>query len=74
VQDICTIASQRQYDCLVRAHEALIEVMQALKDEVTLDAVGVLLEEVVDPLAELTGQRVRDAVLDRVFSHFCVGK
>ena len=64
----------RQFECLVRARVALIEAIQALKDEVTLDAVGVLLEEAIEPLAELTGQRVRDAVLDRVFSHFCVGK
>ena len=73
-QDGCLIASQRQYDCLLRCDAALAEAQSALGARVTLDAVGVLLDSAVAPLAELTGQSVSDAVLEQVFSHFCVGK
>ncbi len=73
-QSNCLIAGQRQYACLSRAKEALCEALQAVKNGVTLDAVGVLLEDGITPLAELTGKQVREAVLERVFSHFCVGK
>ena len=40
----------------------------------TLDAVGVCLDEALEPLLELLGQRATDAVVQEVFSHFCVGK
>ena len=39
-----------------------------------LDAVTVLLEEAADALLTLTGERVSDAVVNDVFSRFCVGK
>ena len=40
----------------------------------TLDAVTVSLEGAVAALLELTGERVTEAVVDEVFSRFCVGK
>ena len=40
----------------------------------TWDAVTVSLEGAVAALNELTGERVSDAVVDRVFEKFCVGK
>ena len=41
---------------------------------VTLDAVGVELDEGIAALEELTGKRVSDRVVDEVFARFCVGK
>ena len=40
----------------------------------TWDAVTVSLEGAIAALNELTGQRVSDAVVDKVFEKFCVGK
>ena len=48
--------------------------MQALTAGITLDAVTVIIEEAINNLLELTGERVTEAVVDTVFSHFCVGK
>lgn len=73
-QDGCFIASERQFDCVLRAQSALSEALDALRQGVTLDAVGVLLDAAVAPLAELTGRSVTQAVLEQVFSKFCVGK
>ena len=39
-----------------------------------LDAVNVLVDEAEQYLLELTGERITDAVVDEVFSRFCVGK
>ena len=41
---------------------------------VTLDAVTVCAQRAVDALLELTGEKAADAVIDEVFSRFCVGK
>ncbi|MEG1849475.1 MAG: tRNA uridine-5-carboxymethylaminomethyl(34) synthesis GTPase MnmE [Oscillospiraceae bacterium] len=73
-QDACLIASARQHDCLCRAAAALDAATAALETGITLDAVGVLLEDAVAPLAELTGRTASEAVLEQVFSKFCVGK
>ena len=40
----------------------------------TLDAVTVSLEEAIQSLLELTGERASEVVVHSVFSKFCVGK
>ena len=39
-----------------------------------LDAVTVLIDEAEQFLLELVGEKTTDAVVDEVFSRFCVGK
>jgi tRNA modification GTPase len=39
-----------------------------------LDAVNVIIDEAEQYLLQLTGKKVTDAVVDEVFSRFCVGK
>ena len=73
-QEGCLIASQRQFDCVLRAKKALDEAVFQLNGGVTLDVVGILLEEAVAPLAELTGRSASEAVIEQVFANFCVGK
>ncbi|MEG2174895.1 MAG: GTPase, partial [Oscillospiraceae bacterium] len=67
-------ANERQYDCLVRSNEALVMAMDALMEGVTLDAVGIVLDDAIAPLCELTGRTASETVLGQVFSKFCVGK
>ena len=66
--------TERQRDAARRAKESLEEAERALKIGMTLDAVTVSLEGAVASLLELTGEKVTDAVVDEVFSRFCVGK
>lgn len=40
----------------------------------TFDAVNVGIEEAIENILELTGERVSDVVVDNVFHNFCVGK
>ena len=66
--------TERQREEARRAKESLEEAERALKIGMTLDAVTVSLEGAVASLLELTGEKVTDAVVDEVFSRFCVGK
>lgn len=70
----CLIASQRQFDCVLRAEKALSEAIFHLDSGVTLDVVGILIEEAVSPLAELTGRSAAQTVIEQIFTKFCVGK
>ena len=40
----------------------------------TLDAVGVGVEQAADALASLTGEKASEEIISRVFEKFCVGK
>ncbi len=68
------LANERQRNCLNKAADALKEAIFAAEAGVTLDAVTVCLDEAIDPLLELTGKKASEAVVDAVFSQFCVGK
>ena len=68
------IANQRQLSCALRAVQSLDEGLEALGWGQTLDAVSVCVEEALDSLLELTGQRASAEIIDRVFENFCVGK
>lgn len=66
--------NERQRDCALKALENVKESLSALRNGMTVDAVGVLLDDALAALLELTGERVTVEVANKVFEHFCVGK
>lgn len=68
------LANERQYACCTSAAESLREALSGLEIGVTLDAVNVSIDYATAKLLELTGEKAREAVVNEVFSKFCVGK
>ena len=68
------LANERQRNAVERAEKSLKDAKDALDMGMTFDAVTVSLEEAIENLLELTGERVSDVVVDNVFHNFCVGK
>ncbi len=68
------IYNERQRVLVKQSISCVTEAIEALNMGMTLDAVTVLIEEAIGSLCELTGERVSDEVIDRVFHQFCVGK
>lgn len=66
--------TERQRDAARKAQDCVKEALCAVERGMTLDAVTVSIEGAVSALLELTGERATEAVVDSVFSHFCVGK
>lgn len=66
--------NERQRNCVVKALRFLDEAIDTFNAGLTVDAVGVLIDDALAALLELTGERVTDRVADEVFSRFCVGK
>lgn len=71
---VATVANERQRICAVNALCAIREALEALDIGMTLDAVTVSLEDGIQYLLELTGERASEVVVDNVFAKFCVGK
>ena len=67
-------ANERQKLCCERALKFVSEAEEAALRSETLDAVTVLADEAAGALLELSGERVTEAVVEDVFSRFCVGK
>ncbi len=68
------LANERQRNSASNALKSVKEGLSALQIGMTFDAVTVTIEDAIDSLLELTGERTSDAVIDKVFHNFCVGK
>lgn len=71
--DAC-LTSERQRQCCVNALSSIEDALAAIHGGMTLDAVNVCADCAIDALLELTGEKATSAVVDEVFSRFCVGK
>ncbi len=69
-----TVSNERQKKCVDTALSQINEALSALESGVMLDAVTVLIDEALQSLLELTGEKVSETVVNEVFSKFCVGK
>ena len=68
------LTTERQRLCCEKALDNLNEALRAIDSGVTLDAVNVCADCAVEALLELTGEKAGEAVVNEVFSQFCVGK
>ena len=68
------LATERQRNSAESAFNFIKEAIEAVSLGITLDAVTVIIEEAINSLLELTGERVTEAVTDKIFARFCVGK
>jgi tRNA modification GTPase len=68
------LANERQLDCALRARKQLSEAVFAIDSGLSPDIVGMLLENTLDALYELTGDKAGEQIIDDVFKRFCVGK
>ncbi|AGY59002.1 tRNA uridine-5-carboxymethylaminomethyl(34) synthesis GTPase MnmE [Gloeobacter kilaueensis] len=66
--------NERHHEALVRAEAALSRVDETLVAGLPLDFWTIDLRTAAQALGEITGQTVTEAVLDRIFSKFCIGK
>ena len=71
---VATLATERQRDCAVKALEAINEAIYSLEVGFTLDATTVSLEDAIQNILEITGERASEVIVHNVFSKFCVGK
>ncbi len=68
------ISNERQLNSLKNAKSIISKAIDELENGVTLDAVTILLQDTAEIFMEFTGESVSEAVINKVFSKFCVGK
>ena len=68
------LTNPRQAEAVRRALEALAGARSALEGGLTPDAVLTDVETAMHAIGEVTGRTLREDLVDRIFSRFCVGK
>ena len=71
---VVSAANERQKLCIERAISSVDEGIEIIRSSEMYDALNVVLDDAEQSLLELTGEKITDAVVDEVFSRFCVGK
>ena len=73
-EDAAFLIEERHYDALCRAKEALVRAIDACRMGQPLDLIGIDVKESWDALGEITGETATEAIIEEIFSKFCVGK
>jgi tRNA modification GTPase len=68
------ITNARQAHALVRAAERCEAALYAATSGMTPDAVVMDAEGAINVLGEITGENITEAVVEKIFNDFCVGK
>ena len=69
-----SLSQARHVEAAQRACASLDDAVRAIDDGLPLDLCAVDLSAALDALGEITGETMNEAVIDEVFSRFCVGK
>ena len=69
-----SLSQARHVEAARRACRSLDDAVRAIDDGLPLDLCAVDLSAALDALGEITGETMSEAVIDEVFSRFCVGK
>ena len=68
------LVSQRHRDSLTQIVEYLSQTLETLDMDFPLDMLTVNLRDVLAVISDLCGESFDEAVLDRIFNEFCIGK
>ncbi len=72
-EDSAFLIEERHYGALCRAEESLRRAIFACESQ-PLDLIGIDVKEAWDALGEITGETATEAIIEEIFSKFCVGK
>lgn len=64
----------RHHAALLRAQESLGKAHESVAGGFPADFVAIDLRDAVEALGEITGEDLKDEVIDHIFANFCVGK
>ncbi len=74
VEEDAVVNNIRHKNLLLKAKSAIKDVIQSIEDQQTIDCIEVDIMETLEYLGEITGDAVREDLVDKIFSDFCIGK
>ena len=74
IEDTNFTTNKRQQSCLIKAKDALENVIKTSNECDLADLYAMDLKGAILALDEITGEVLTDEILDNIFSNFCIGK
>ena len=68
------ITNLRHKNLIRKAIDSCIKTEEAIKLNMPLDIIAISIREILEDLANITGEIVTDDIIDEIFSKFCLGK
>jgi len=72
--DSTIVSNTRHYEALSKAKEAILNIDNAFREDVSTDLISIDIKQALYHLGEITGEITTDEILGNIFSKFCVGK
>lgn len=73
-EDNGQLTAQRHIELAQSAADSLDSAVKAIEMGMPLDTAAIDIREALSTLSEITGENATEAIIDRVFEQFCVGK
>ncbi len=74
IEEYRLIPSLRHKLSLEQSRTRIESAISGLQDHIPFEIISIDLQAGISALDEITGQQIRDDVLDQIFSRFCIGK
>ncbi len=68
------LMARRHIELAQAAADCLAGAVRSIREDMPLDTAAIDIREALERLTEITGENATEAVIDRVFADFCVGK
>lgn len=68
------IINSRYYEALNKSYQAILNIRQGLKQNISHDLLSIDIRQCIYHLGEITGEITTNDLLENIFSRFCIGK
>ena len=68
------ITNARHKNLISKAIENVKKTKETMKNKMPLDIVAIFIKDILEDLANITGEIVTDDIIDEIFAKFCLGK
>ena len=68
------ITNIRHKDLISKAIKDVKKAKETLDKKMPLDIIAIFMKDILEDLAEITGEEVTEDIIDEIFSKFCLGK
>lgn len=74
VEDDIIVSNIRHKNLLVKSKKSIEDVLESIENSLTLECLEVDIMDSLEYLGEITGESIREDLIDKIFAEFCIGK
>ena len=68
------ITNNRQKQHILSAIESVDKAKESIENKIPVDITAICLKDILEDLAEITGENVSEDIINEIFKKFCLGK